>query len=1159
MPYIELNSKKLGTIRLLVDTGANKNYLAPKFVEQKFRKAVTHHQVKNINGSFEINEYVEWNAFELLLRDLNLPKQVFYIFKFHDYFDGLIGYETLRTLNAVIDTAKNSLNINNREIVMKKKFPQMTELHFQESVLNKPLRVPLENGDFYIERDVEISPSIKIPSGVYRAENNQAVFPLTNTDLENSVVSVDLDSIPLEICSFEEIAPPQTQTKLNSKFTKQLRLKHLNQEERVGLIKVLSKHENTFYQEGADLSFSNVIKHKIRTTDEVPCYTKSYRYPFCHKEEVQNQISKMLEQGIIRPSTSPWASPIWIVPKKEDASGQKKWRLVIDYRKLNLKTIDDRYPIPNITEILDKLGRCQYFTTLDLASGFHQIEVHPEDVQKTAFAVNHGLYEFVRMPFGLKNAPATFQRVMDHVLRDLIGKCCLVYMDDIIIFSTSLQEHLVNLSRVLQALEKVNLKIQLDKSEFLKREVAFLGHIVTDEGVKPNPNKIETIKKWPVPSNQKELKGFLGLLGYYRRFIRDFAKITKPLTAQLRNGENVEHTPLFLKTFETCKNLLTSSDVLQYPDFSLPFILTTDASNFAIGAVLSQGTIGKDRPVAYASRTLSKSEENYSAIEKELLAIDWATRHFRPYLFGRKFTLYTDHQPLTYALNLKTPNSKLVKWRLRLSEFNFEVEYKPGKQNVVADALSRIPQENLELNVNEDSADDSTSETSDDSSVHSAESDDTDFIKCTEQPINFFTNQIILRIGNENSETFNEIFPRVHRRIITKINFGVPALIKILREYTNPKRVNCIMCPENIIPSLQVVYRNYFSRHKNFKVIISQKLLIDITSEEEQDLLIEQTHECSHRGIKENHDEILRRYYFPNLKRKIRLFVIMCDICNRNKYERKPYKIKLGETPIPKAPLDIVHTDIFIAQPNIFLSFVDKFSRFGSLIPIKSRAIPHVRKGLIKYFSLYGYPKLLVSDNEPAIKSIEVRGLLNELNIQQYFTPANHSETNGMVERFHSTLGEIFRCNKHKFENLCQKEKFLLACTMYNNAVHTSTKLKPREIFYGLKDGSERPLDIAKMVQARNCLYDEAILKMTESQKKQHDWHNRRREDPPPLEPDQNIYNRRQGIRTKTRELFENVEVDTDRHQTYIDDSGRKLHKGKLRRVKNQTVSSVNI
>ena len=280
--------------------------------------------------------------------------------------------------------------------------------------------------------------------------------------------------------------------------------------------------------EGDKLTFTNAIKHHINTKDDIPVYTKSYRYPYCHKEEVQNQIDKLLEQGIISPSNSPWSSPIWIVPKKNFLQGVPKWRLVIDYRKVNQKTISDRYPIPNITEILDKLGRSIYFTTLDLASGFHQIEVFEKDIPKTAFSVDNGHYEFLRMPFGLKNAPSTLQRVLDDILRPHIGKQCLVYMDDIIVFSTSLQEHMINLREIFETLRKYDLKIQLEKTKFLHKEVAFLGHIVTPEGVKPNPEKNSIIPKWPIPKSEKELRTFLGVIGYYRKFIQDFAKITKP-------------------------------------------------------------------------------------------------------------------------------------------------------------------------------------------------------------------------------------------------------------------------------------------------------------------------------------------------------------------------------------------------------------------------------------------------------------------------------------------------------------------------------------------------------------------------------------------------------------------------------------------------------
>lgn len=258
-----------------------------------------------------------------------------------------------------------------------------------------------------------------------------------------------------------------------------------------------------------------------------------------------------------------------------------------DFRKLNDKTISDKYPIPYIADILDKLGRTKYFSTLELASGFHQIEMDPKDTCKTAFSVDGGHYEFTRMPFGLKNAPATFQRVMDNVLGPLIGSICLVYLDDIIVFSPSLTEHIANLNSVFRELEKANLKMQTSKCNFLHKEIDFLGHIVTQEGVKPNPNKIEAIKNLPCPKNAKQIKSFLGLLGYYRKFIKDFAKLTKPITKQLKGNKSVVIDEEFVKTFEMCKTLLCNQPILQYSDLEKTFKLTTDASNFAIGAVLS--------------------------------------------------------------------------------------------------------------------------------------------------------------------------------------------------------------------------------------------------------------------------------------------------------------------------------------------------------------------------------------------------------------------------------------------------------------------------------------------------------------------------------------------------------------------------------------------
>ena len=281
--------------------------------------------------------------------------------------------------------------------------------------------------------------------------------------------------------------------------------------------------------------------------------------------------------------------------------------MVIDYRKLNEKTIEDRYPLPRIDEILDNLGKCVYFTTLDLAQGFHQIEMDPKSIEKTAFSINNGHYEYLRMPFGLRNAPSTFQRVMDNILREYLHKFCFVYMDDVVIFSKSLHDHLVHLQLIFKKFRQYNLKIQLDKSEFLCKEVAFLGHVITPDGIKPNPSKIEAIQKYPIPKSTKEIKSFLGLMGYYRRFIQNFAKIVFPLTKCLKKNSKINvNDPEYVTAFEHCKQLLTNSPILTYPDFSKQFRLTTDASNIAIGGVLSQN----NRPIGYYSRTLNSAERN---------------------------------------------------------------------------------------------------------------------------------------------------------------------------------------------------------------------------------------------------------------------------------------------------------------------------------------------------------------------------------------------------------------------------------------------------------------------------------------------------------------------------------------------------------------------
>jgi len=293
---------------------------------------------------------------------------------------------------------------------------------------------------------------------------------------------------------------------------------------------------------------------------------------------------------------------------------------------------------------------------------------------------------------------------------------------------------------------------------------------------------------------------------------------------------------------------------------------------------------------------------------------------------------------------------------------------------------------------------------------------------------------------------------------------------------------------------------------------------------------------------------LLEHYYFPKAKIKIRTYINLCRVCKKAKYDRRPYKIEFADTPLPRKPFDVLHLDIFIAQPSMFISAVDKLSKFGTLIPIKSRTIPDVRRSLLKLISTYGSPKLIVCDNEPSIKSIEVRGLMEGLGIEMYFAPSNHSEVNGIVERFHSTLAEIFRCIKHKHEGLSQTEIFKLALIHYNATIHSVTKMKPRELFFGIRENEERPLNLDLIIENRDRVFDKVIEELKKNQEKSLEYHNRDREKEPEFLDDETVFLKRQGVKSKTQPKFQNVKVTQNRRKTFVDSTGRKLHKANVKR-----------
>lgn len=500
----------------------------------------------------------------------------------------------------------------------------------------------------------------------------------------NKVVATFTTAIedPMEsVCVAQDAAGGKT-----SRGGVQFDLSHLSVLEREGLQAVLDRYWAVFASSNLDLGKCGAIKHRIVTGDSPPVYLRAYRIPFSQREEMERQVQDLTEKDIVENSKSPWGAPALLVQKPDGS-----YRFVVDYCKLNSVTRIDPYPIPNIQETLSQLASAKYFTVVDLASGFWQVEMDPADAEKTAFNTPAGHYQWKRMPMGLVNSPAVWQRTADVILTGLLGKLCFVCMDDIIIYSNSFEKHLSDIEKVLERLMGAGLKLKPSKCQFFQKEVKYLGHIVCSDGVRPDPSKLACIRDFPVPTGVRKVREFLGLVGYYRRHVENFAKVAKPLTALTAKHVGFEWTSEAENAFLELKNKLVTAPLLRHPDFNQPFVLATDASKFVAGAVLSQVFEGKEHPVAFASRQFSGPEQRYGATERECLALVWAVRHFRCYLYGRRFRLVTDCQPLKWLMNVKDPSSRLSRWNLQLQEYDFEIIHKPGNAHANADALSRAP------------------------------------------------------------------------------------------------------------------------------------------------------------------------------------------------------------------------------------------------------------------------------------------------------------------------------------------------------------------------------------------------------------------------------------------------------------------------------------
>lgn len=847
-----------------------------------------------------------------------------------------------------------------------------------------------------------------------------------------------IEEVEVSLLAAASVAPSSTTTPYSTRVPEHLQ--DLFQRSTVGLTEtereliaaLLVEFQDVFSKSDRDLGRTDQEPHDIDTKDRTPIRERFRRVPFMQQQEIDSQVKKMLEQGVISPSDSPWASPVVLVQKKD---GSK--RFCVDYRKLNEATVKDAYPLPRIDESLEALGGAQWFSTLDLASGYWQVGLTERAKKKSAFVVRGGLYEFNVMPFGLCNAPATFQRLMERVLSGLQWEMLMLYLDDVIVYAGTVQEEVDRLRVVFQRLREANLKLKPSKCFLFQRSVKYLGHVVSNQGVHTDPDKIKAIEEWPVPVNREEVRSFVGLASYYRKFVKGFAEIAKPLH-QL-TGKNIKFawTSEAEMAFQELKSRLMAAPILAYPMPEGDFILDTDASQHAMGAVLQQVQDGETKVIGYASKTFSKQQRNYCVTRKELCAVITYVKHFRPYLYGRKFTIRTDHGSLAWLTNFKEPEGQLARWIEVLQQYDYRIIHRPGRNHGNADSLSRKPcRQCKRKNAECDTGTTNGSRNTKAANVNHQELDQKHLCDDPEQEAAITDSQSdglnVHCVDLPSSDNHNKepVPARVHAitveaditlEVIRKQQMEDDTMAPILlwKEQKKPR-------PEwdtisNQSPHLKtylaqwdlmevrdgILVRRWESddgKSVRFLTVLPQGLRKSVLQE------LHGVNTAGHLGVKKTTGKVKERFYWVGYHADVRSFLRQCELCARRKSPAKKSRAKLRQYQVG-GPLERIAVDVVGPLPETnngnkyILVIGDYWTKWTEAYAVPDQSAETVAKKVVEEFVFrFGIPKELHSDQGRNFESNVFSEMCRLLGIAKTRTTPYRPQSDGMIERFNRTL-----------------------------------------------------------------------------------------------------------------------------------------------------------